>query len=65
MRIKRRRKKNAEKRAVVGRNCRFISYRGGAAVCGLRDGEECRKTRSCGYEEESRTIDRLKEELWG
>lgn len=59
MRIKHRRKKNAKKRAVVGRNCRFLSYCGGAAVCGLRDDEPCSKKRGCGYEEESRTMERL------
>lgn len=63
MRIKRRRKKGGAKRPVVGRNCVFLSYDGPVAVCGLRPGETCSKSGTCGYEEKSRTIDRLKDAI--
>lgn len=63
MRTKRRRKKGVYVRRIVGKNCKYLVRVAGKAGCGLCDGEPCVKTRSCGYEEESHTIDRLKETL--
>ena len=63
MRIRRKRRKGYYVKRVIGKNCRFLSYSGKIALCGLRPGEYCGKTEECGYEEESRTIDRLKETL--
>lgn len=63
MRKKRRRKKGIYVRRVIGKNCKYLVRAGGKAGCVLHDGELCSKMRGCGYEEDSRTIDRLKETL--
>lgn len=63
MRIKRRRKKGFYSRRIVGKNCRYLKYDGGTAKCGLKTGGLCSKTCECGYEEESRTLDKLREIL--
>jgi len=63
MRIKRKRRKGVYIRRVVGKNCKYLMRVMGRARCGLKNGEFCSKTRDCGYEEESRTIDRLQEVL--
>jgi len=63
VRTKRRRKKGVYDRRVVGKNCRHLVRAGGKALCGLRDGEPCSKKRGCGYEEESRTMERLRKAL--
>jgi hypothetical protein len=59
MRIKRNRKKGTSKRNVIGKNCKFITYINGNAVCKFHSNELCNKTNTCGYEEESRTISKL------
>lgn len=58
MRIRRKRRKGVYAKRVIGKNCRFLQHEGRMAKCGLR-GEPCRKTDECGYEEKSRTVDRL------
>ena len=63
MRIKRKRRKGRYVRRIVGKNCKYLVRVGGKAKCGLRSGEYCSKTYDCGYEEESRTLDKLREVL--
>lgn len=62
MRTRKKRRKGFYVRRIIGKNCRFLSYDGGVGWCAL-SGRKCCKSRKCGYEEESRTIDRLKEIL--
>lgn len=63
VRIKLKRRKGRYARRIVGKNCKYLVRAGGKAKCSLRNGEYCSKTCECGYEEESRTLDKLREAL--
>lgn len=63
MRIKRKRRKGVYVRRIVGKNCKHLMHAAGKPKCNLKNGDFCSKTHDCGYEEESRTIARLKEIL--
>lgn len=65
---RRKRRKAASKKAVVGKNCRWLDYEDGQAVCGFvrcsgGGTAPCRKRRGCGYEEESSTVGMLMEKI--
>jgi hypothetical protein len=60
MRLRQKRKKRIYNKNIIGKNCKFISYLNGIAICKLSNNDPCNKTNTCGYEEESRTINRLK-----
>lgn len=63
VRIKQKRRKGRYVRRIVGKNCKYLVRTGGKAKCSLRNGEYCSKTCECGYEEESRMLDKLREVL--
>ena len=63
MRTKRKRRKGIYVRRIIGKNCKYLVRAGGKAKCSLRNGEYCSKTCECGYEEESRTLDKFRETL--
>ena len=66
-----RRRKGRRRPPTVGRNCRWLFYSGGVAVCGLKTrqpgrpvaGALCDKRRGCGYEEEPGAVSRLMEKI--
>ena len=66
VRIRKKRKAFSGK-TVIGKNCRWLDYEDGSAVCGLVNypggKTPCRKRKGCGYEEESNTVNRLMEKI--